>query len=96
MRVCLVAAVLALGAPAAVAQQFRQRDFDAYVRRGLQTLRVPGAAVAVVKDGKLSTTVAFPEPGTYVIRAYADDGVLAVPADVTIVVGRGAKPSGQQ
>src|SRR5204863_222632 len=39
--------------PAAVAQQFRQRDFDAYVRRGLQTLRVPGAAVAVVKDGKL-------------------------------------------
>ena len=53
MRICLVAAVLALGAPAAVAQQFRQRDFDAYVRRGLQTLRVPGAAVAVVKDGKL-------------------------------------------
>jgi len=50
----------------------------------------------VVKDGKLSTTVAFPEPGTYVIRAYADDGVLAVPADVTIVVGRGAKTSGQQ
>lgn len=50
----------------------------------------------LVKDGKLSTTVAFPEPGTYVIRAYADDGVLAVPADVTIVVGRGAKTSGQQ
>jgi hypothetical protein len=50
---------------------------------------------AVVKDGKLSTTVAFPEPGTYVIRAYADDGVIAVPADVTIVVGRGAKTSGQ-
>jgi len=49
----------------------------------------------VVKDGKLSTTVAFPEPGTYVIRAYADDGVIAVPADVTIVVGRGAKTSGQ-
>jgi hypothetical protein len=49
----------------------------------------------VVKDGKMSTTVAFPEPGTYVIRAYADDGVLAVPADVTIVVGRGAKTSGQ-
>jgi hypothetical protein len=50
----------------------------------------------VVKDGKLSTTVAFPDPGTYVIRAYADDGVIAVPADVTIVVGRGTKTSGQQ
>src|SRR5204862_2966419 len=49
----LVAALLALGAPAAAAQQFRQKDFDAYVRRGLQVLRVLGAAVAVVKDGKL-------------------------------------------
>jgi hypothetical protein len=49
----------------------------------------------VVKDGKMSTTVAFPAPGTYVIRAYADDGVLNVPADVTIVVGRGNKTSGQ-
>ncbi len=53
MRIWLVAAVLALSAPAAVAQQFRQKDFDAYVRRGLQTLRVPGVAVAVVRDGKL-------------------------------------------
>ncbi|PYP18687.1 MAG: serine hydrolase [Gemmatimonadetes bacterium] len=53
MKICLVAAVLALGAPAAAAQQFRQKDFDAYVRRGLQMLQVPGAAVAVVKDGKL-------------------------------------------
>jgi len=49
----------------------------------------------VVKDGKSTTTVAFPTPGTYVIRAYADDGVVAVPADVTIVVGRGTKTSGQ-
>jgi len=49
----------------------------------------------VVKDGKMTTTVAFPMPGTYVIRAYADDGVNAVPADVTIVVGRGTKTSGQ-
>jgi hypothetical protein len=49
----------------------------------------------VVKDGKATTTVAFSTPGTYVIRAYADDGVVATPADVTIVVGRGAKTSGQ-
>src|SRR5256886_17344154 len=53
VRIGLVAALLALGAPAAAAQQFRQKDFDAYVRRGLQVLRVPGAAVAVVQDGKL-------------------------------------------
>jgi CubicO group peptidase (beta-lactamase class C family) len=33
--------------------QFRQKDFDAYVIRGLQTLRTPGAAVAVVKDGRV-------------------------------------------
>jgi hypothetical protein len=49
----------------------------------------------LVKDGKASTTVAFTLPGTYVIRAYADDGVIATPADVTIVVGANAKPSGQ-
>jgi len=40
----------------------------------------------VVKDGKATTQVAFPEPGTYVIRAYADDGILLTPADVTINV----------
>ena len=48
-----------------------------------------------VRDGKVSTTVTFSQPGTYVIRAYADDGVIATPADVTIVVGANAKPSGQ-
>jgi hypothetical protein len=43
----------------------------------------------VVKDGKATTKLAFSEPGTYVIRAYADDGILATPADVTInVTGR--------
>lgn len=40
----------------------------------------------VVKDGKATTHVTFTEPGTYVIRAYADDGILATPADVTINV----------
>jgi len=68
VRIWLVAAVLALGAPAAVAQQFRQKDFDAYVRRGLQTLRVPGVAVAVVKDGK----VVFAQG--YGVRTLGDTG----------------------
>jgi hypothetical protein len=40
----------------------------------------------VVKDGKASTKVAFPEPGTYVVRAYADDGILNTTADLTINV----------
>ena len=41
---------------------------------------------AVVKNGKVSTKVTFSEPGIYVIRAYADDGVLTTPADVTVIV----------
>jgi hypothetical protein len=40
----------------------------------------------VVKDGKATTHVVFNQPGTYVIRAYADDGILTTPADVTINV----------
>jgi hypothetical protein len=42
----------------------------------------------VVKDGKASTVVSFSEPGTYVVRAYADDGVVFEPADVTVTVSR--------
>jgi CubicO group peptidase (beta-lactamase class C family) len=68
VRIGLVAAVLALGAPAAAAQQFRQKDFDAYVRRGLQLLQVPGVAVAVVKDGK----VVFAQG--YGVRTLGDTG----------------------
>ena len=45
----------------------------------------------VVKDGKAPTKVAFNQPGTYVIRAYADDGILSTPADVTINVTGAAK-----
>jgi hypothetical protein len=40
----------------------------------------------VVKDGKASTAVTFSEPGTYVIRAYADDGVVFEAADFTVTV----------
>jgi hypothetical protein len=49
----------------------------------------------VVKDGKAATTVRFSQPGTYVVRAYADDGVIATPADVTIVVVANARASEQ-
>jgi hypothetical protein len=40
----------------------------------------------VVKDGKASTNVTFAEPGTYVIRAYADDGIVFEPTDITVTV----------
>jgi CubicO group peptidase (beta-lactamase class C family) len=56
VRIAVVAAGLALfAAPPsqAPAQSFRQKDFDAYVTRGLEAQRTPGAAVAVVKDGRV-------------------------------------------
>jgi CubicO group peptidase (beta-lactamase class C family) len=45
--------LLAAAAPALPAQRLDQKDFDAYVARGLQVLRTPGAAIAVVKDGRI-------------------------------------------
>src|SRR2546422_10977232 len=53
VKATFVLAVLSLPAAAAPAQSFRQKEFDAYVTRGLQVLRTPGAAVAVVKDGRV-------------------------------------------
>ena len=67
MRVGLVAAALALAA-GPVQGQFRKRDFDAYVARGLEALRTPGAAIAVVRDGR----VLFAKG--YGIRARGDTG----------------------
>ena len=73
-------------------------------RRGLAVTwtqwRGPGdatfdAMTSLVKDGKASTTVTFPAPGTYVVRAYADDGVVTTPADTTIIVGP-TRTSGQR
>jgi hypothetical protein len=43
-------------------------------------------AKAAVADGKASTTVRFNAPGTYVLRGYADDGVLFDTVDVTVTV----------
>jgi hypothetical protein len=41
--------------------------------------------IAVI-DGKAGTKVRFSAPGTYVLRAYADDGILVSTADVTVTV----------
>jgi CubicO group peptidase (beta-lactamase class C family) len=52
MRIGLVAAALVLTA-SPIRAQFRPKEFDAYVARGLEALRTPGAAIAVVKDGRV-------------------------------------------
>ena len=56
MRIGSVVLGLALAAALPTqgpAQGFRQKDFDRYVEHGLQVLETPGAAIAVVKDGKV-------------------------------------------
>jgi hypothetical protein len=42
----------------------------------------------MVADGKAVTTARFAEPGTYVLRATANDGALSTIADVTITVAK--------
>jgi hypothetical protein len=42
--------------------------------------------IAVAADGKASTTATFSAPGTYTLRAYADDGVLLSSIDATVTV----------
>jgi hypothetical protein len=44
-----------------------------------------------VVDGKASTTVRITKPGTYMLRAYADDGILFDTADVTVTVRGGSE-----
>jgi len=44
VRITVVALALATATPALRAQTFRQKDFDAYVARGLQVLRTPAQA----------------------------------------------------
>ncbi len=43
-------------------------------------------AVVRVADGNATTTVVFDEPGTYVLRAYAEDASIHTSRDVTITV----------
>ena len=43
-------------------------------------------AKAAVVDGKASTSARFSEPGTYVLRGYADDGILLDSTEVTVTV----------
>ena len=38
------------------------------------------------EGGQASTTVRFSEPGTYVIRAVADDRIFTTPVSITVIV----------
>ena len=39
-----------------------------------------------VTNGKAASSVSFAKPGSYVLRAYADDGVLVTPVDVSVTI----------
>jgi hypothetical protein len=39
-----------------------------------------------IREGNATTTAKFSQPGTYVVRAYADDSVLTASTDVTVIV----------
>ena len=55
--------------------------------RGPAKVSFESTGPILVADGKAATTARFAEPGTYVLRATASDGALAVKADVTVEVG---------
>lgn len=67
---------------------------DRGVRLGVIWVVYRGDAKAVtfelqkikVVDGKASTVVRITQPGTYMLRAYGDDGILFDTADVTVTV----------
>jgi hypothetical protein len=40
----------------------------------------------LLTDGSATTTASFGAPGTYILRAYADDGILTAVVDVSITV----------
>ena len=49
--------------------------------------KVSGPGIANLADTTAAaTTATFTVPGTYVLRAYADDGILVSAADVTVTV----------
>jgi hypothetical protein len=57
------------------------------MRTAVVTMGAPGSVIAAETiTGKATTKMTFSRPGTYVVRAYGDDGMLPVPLDVTVTV----------
>jgi len=51
------------------------------------SLGPPGSGVlSGPLTGRATTKATFSQPGSYVLRAYADDGVRLTPLDVTVTV----------
>ncbi len=87
--------------PAADATRIQQQTNSAATaqRRGLNVtwmqLRGPARVVfgtsgaTTVVDGKVTVTARFPQDGTYVVRATANDGALSTKTDATITIGGG-------
>jgi hypothetical protein len=61
-----------------------QRDVDA--DRGPARVMVEPSGPILVAEGKATATLKFAQPGTYVLRATANDGALSTKSDVTITV----------
>jgi hypothetical protein len=54
--------------------------------RGPARIAFGATGPTIVADGKATTSARFPLPGTYVVRATANDGALATKTDLTITV----------
>lgn len=63
--------------------------------RGPAKVTFDSSAPIPVSNGRAVTTARFAAPGTYVLRATADDGALSTTADVTITVKPGQLTSNQ-
>jgi hypothetical protein len=64
--------------------------FDPWLSIGYDD-HVPGFTLPKLpEDGRVTTRAVFSQPGTYVLRAIADDGYLFTTHDVTVTVKAGA------
>jgi hypothetical protein len=57
-----------------------------FVYRGPAAVTFEPEGYAKIAEGKSTVKATFTQPGTYVIRAFAHDGLLRTPADVTVTV----------
>jgi hypothetical protein len=58
------------------------------VYRGPASVAFEPDGYAKVADGKVDVKATFTTPGAYTLRAFASDGLLRTPADVTVMVDR--------
>src|SRR3954453_18340850 len=69
--------------------------FDPWYMEGVDDHMPDWTPPALPPDGRGSTTARFSVPGTYVIRAMADDGSLFTPVDITVNVAGDAAATPQ-